>query len=85
MQILHQFALPCPRPLLAGEAPHTAAEVAATIGAELIESQELLADSLERINGCTDLTPAAHAVALELQATMSRAVELAALLQLTTR
>jgi hypothetical protein len=83
MPILH--SLPCPRPLLAGEDPHTAAEVADTIAVELTESHEMLTDSLELLNGCTDLTPAAHAVALELQASMRRTVELAALLQLTTR
>ena len=76
-------ALPCPRPLLPGEDPHRTAELAQTIAADIGDAAETLDADLELLAGAADLTPAATAVAIEVQNTMHRLLELARLLQLT--
>jgi len=76
--------LPAPRPLLPGEDAHRAAALAGTIGNDIDEAAEGLGFTLEMLSGAADLTPAAKAVAIELQRTMHRAVELSRLLRLTT-
>jgi len=76
--------LPAARPLLPGEDAHRAADLARTITTGIDDSAEALGFNLELLAGAADLTPAAEAVAVELQATMHRAVELSRLLRLTT-
>lgn len=79
---LNSFALPSPRRLLPGEDIHPAADLVSSIGAELMDAIDTLTADLELLSGAADLTPAAGAVAVELQATMHRALELSKLLQL---
>ena len=75
--------LPTAHPLQSGEDPHSTAALAAVIGRELGEYGADLEFLLSLLAGATDRTPAAVAVAVELQSTVHRAQQLAALLQLT--
>ena len=77
--------LPRPRPLLPGEDPHRCSDVAAAINTDLSDAAEALHADLELLAGAADLTPAATAVAIEVQNTMHRLQQLAALLEHVAR
>lgn len=73
--------LPPAHPLDPGENPYTTAALAEVISKELGEYAVDLEFLLSLLAGATDRTPAATAVAVELQNTYHRAQQLAALLQ----